>query len=55
MCEDRGSGECFFKSVESFSALVIEIPFDQFSGESGEWNHYVRVVMDEALVEVGEA
>ena len=35
--------------------IIREIPLDVFSSESGEWNDYVGVSVNESAIEIGKA
>src|SRR3984893_6624872 len=52
--EDRSRGECRFQGVEHGLTVVRPEPRSVFSGKVGHWSDYIRVSMDEAVVEVGE-
>lgn len=55
MCKNGSCGERFLERVERSAAGGVEIPRCIFASESGEGYCDVRVVLDEATIEVGKA
>src|SRR6266581_7388850 len=53
--KDGGGGEGFLEQIESGVAVVSERPWYTLPGEVGQWNHNVRVLIDESPVEVCES
>ena len=51
----QSGGEGFFECFEGVSAFWSEVPSDSFSGQMREQNHDIRVVINEALVEIYES
>ena len=52
MSQDRGRSEGVFEALESNATVIRKLPRDSFPGKAGERNHNLRVLMDEAMVEV---
>ncbi|KIK79549.1 hypothetical protein PAXRUDRAFT_161063, partial [Paxillus rubicundulus Ve08.2h10] len=54
MSQNRSRGEGIFQALESGAAFFGEVPQSVFLSEVGEWNNNVRIIIDEAAVEVGK-
>jgi hypothetical protein len=54
MRQDQGRSESLLEKLEGLSALFGESPWDTFPGKPSEGNRYVRVIVDEMTVEIGE-
>jgi len=55
MSKDRSRGKGLLQGVESGVTLIREIPRRSLAGQVGERNNNVRVIMNEATVEVGKS
>ena len=55
VCENWRRCEGFLERVERMPAVRREVPWGILSREAREWDHNVRVIIDEAMVEIGEA
>jgi len=55
MSKDQSGGKGLLQGVESRATLIGEIPRRSIVGQAGERNNNVRVIMNEAMVEVGES
>jgi hypothetical protein len=54
MRQNRGRSENLLEKLEGLSALFSKSPRDTFPGKPSEGNGYVRVIVNETMVEVGE-
>ena len=55
MRQNRGRGESLLEILEGLSALLGKSPRDTFPGKPSEGNGYVRIIVNETSVEIGEA
>ena len=55
MDKDGSCHEGYFEGVERMPTLLKEVPRGILSGEPSEGDHNVEVVINELMIEVGEA
>ena len=55
MRQNQGRTESLLEKLKGLSAIFGKSPRDTFPGKLSEGNRYVRVIVNETTVEVGEA
>jgi hypothetical protein len=53
--ENWSGRESIFEEVEGVTGLFSKVKGDAFVREAGKWDDDVGIVVDESMVEVGEA